>query len=76
MLTELRLKRLLAGLSGTELAKLSGIERTRLSRAETDHLRLRPDELARVEAALATVRVSVSGELPAGRLPAGRAKSR
>jgi len=53
LLTEIKLKRLRAGVSGKELAHRARIERTRLSRLETGHLCPRPDELARIEKVLA-----------------------
>ena len=42
----------LAGLTQYELARLSGVERTRLSLAENGHIRLEPSEYERVKKAL------------------------
>ena len=53
MLTEIKLKRLLSGISGKELSRRTQIERSRLCRLELGRLCPRADELRRIEQALA-----------------------
>lgn len=53
MLTQIRLMRLLSGITARELSRRASIERSRLSRLETGHLRPRADEIQRIEQALA-----------------------
>jgi len=60
MVTELRLRRLLVGLSEEGLAELAGVEPTRLSEAENGDLCLEADELGRIEAALAIAAVEAT----------------
>jgi len=60
MVTELRLRRLLVGVSEEYLAELAGVEPMRLRQAEDGNLCLQVEEAERVQAALAIAAVEAT----------------
>ena len=52
MITELKLERIKTGLSQIELAKLAGIDRSRLSMIENSWIDPKPEELKKIRAVI------------------------
>lgn len=53
MVTELKLERIKTGLKQIELAKLVGIDRSRLSMIENSWVQAKPEEVLKIKAAIA-----------------------
>ncbi len=68
-LTQIKLRRLEAGLLQIDLAQRAGIARCRLSELENGHIQPSPDDLARIAAALGVAIESLcQGGKPAQRV--------